>query len=468
MATVLGTEPFERDTDRLTGTRVRDGNSVLLLPTGVHSYAKRWELIESAQRSVHLASFSVIRDDTSRRLAELLRAKVRESVEVTLIVDAAALYTTRSRSIVQSIADGGAEVLTYNDPFRYLAIDWARGHPIRQLARGTKVAIKRRFHEKYLVVDGRQAVLGGMNWGTKYALGGSDPKYWRDTDVYLTGPVIDDIEQGFLEDVFAYRALRSLRRDGALVGLDPEPALVHARAAAAEAASHLCTEPSPPTGDQRIRYVHHKPWDQQALPLTNAMLQLIGAAERTIYWGCHGIRPPRIFAESLADAVGRGVAVHLITNSRLSSQSLTGKGLLGAMYWECRNHFRWLLDHGVHVYEWQHPGAFHSKNIVVDGTVAGVGSYNLANGSAFHHSEAAVLVYGGQFPQQVADLFTIDLASCRAVAASEVRLPRPKVDPFRRALHERNLLVDGGVVPATVAADLACGNYRWRYAAPPG
>lgn len=175
VAAVLGTEPFERATDRLTGTRVRDGNAVVLLPTGVHSYAKRWELIESAQRSVHLASFSVIRDDTSRRLAELVRAKVREGVEVTLIADDAALYTTRSRAILQSMADGGAEVLTYNNPFRYLAIDWARGHPIRQLSRGAKVAIKRRFHEKYLVVDGREAVLGGMNWGTKYALGGSDP-----------------------------------------------------------------------------------------------------------------------------------------------------------------------------------------------------------------------------------------------------------------------------------------------------
>ena len=75
---MLCAEPFERATDRLTGTRVRDGNTVVLLPTGVDSYAKRWELIESAQRSIHLASFSIIRDDTSMRLARLLRAKARE------------------------------------------------------------------------------------------------------------------------------------------------------------------------------------------------------------------------------------------------------------------------------------------------------------------------------------------------------------------------------------------------------
>ena len=465
VAAMLCTPAFEQETDRLTGTRIRDGNTVVLLPTGVESYAKRWELIEGARHSIHLASFSVIRDDTSRRLADLVRAKVRQGVEVTLIADDAALYTTRSRPILESMARGGAEILTYNNPFRYLSIDRSRGHPVRQLTRGAKVAIKRRFHEKYLVVDGRQAVLGGMNWGTKYALGGSDPRYWRDTDVFLTGPVVDDIEDEFLADVAIYRTLRTLRRDGALVGLDPEPALAEARAGAAPPV----TEPSPPTADERIRYVHHKPWDQQALPLTNAALQLIKHAQHSIHWGCHGVRPPRLLAEALGAAAGRGVEVHLLTNSRVSSRSLTGKGLLGAMYWECHNHFRWLLDHGVHVYEWQHPGAFHSKNIVVDGVVAGVGSYNVANGSAFHHSEGAVFVYGGDFPNQVRDLFTVDLESCRELSAADVRPPRPRVDPLRRTLHERYLLVDESVMPAGVAADLAAGNYRWKYAErPPG
>ena len=186
-----------------------------------------------------------------------------------------------------------------------------------------------------------------------------------------------------------------------IVGLDSEAFLVEARA---EAAAFLATDgrryfPAlPPTGDVDIRYVGHKPWDEERLPLTNAMLQLIRGAQRTIYWGCHGVRPPRIFAESLAEAVERGVEVHLITNSRRSSRSLMAHGLLGWMYWECRNHFRWLIERGIHVHEWQKPGAFHSKNLVVDDEVAAVGSYNVANGSAFHHTESAVFVYGGALP----------------------------------------------------------------------
>src|SRR5262249_54901514 len=72
---------FEREADRLTHTSVRDGNGVTLMPTGLQSYAKRWELIEGATKTLHLVSFSVMRDDTTRRLASTLADKVREGVE---------------------------------------------------------------------------------------------------------------------------------------------------------------------------------------------------------------------------------------------------------------------------------------------------------------------------------------------------------------------------------------------------
>lgn len=466
---MLLTPGFVEAADRLTGTRARSGNSIVLLPSGVSSYAKRWELIEAAKRSLHMVSFSFMRDDTTRRLRDVVREKLAAGVEVKLVVDDAALYTTFSRGILRSMADAGAEVLTYNSPWRYVAVRWSRGHPIRQIVRGAKVAIKRRYHEKFLVVDGTEAVLGGQNWGTKYALGGTDDRWWRDSDSYVTGPVVADIQRRFLQDLFVFRALRDHRWARPLVGLDPEPFLVEARRKAQE---FLETEgrryfpPLRPTGDAEIRYVGHKPWDENDLPLTNAALQLIRGARRTIYWGCHGVRPPRIFAESLADAADRGVEVHLITNSRSSSRSLMVHGLLGWMYWECSNHFRWLVERGIHVYEWQKPGAFHSKNLVVDGEVAAVGSYNVANGSAFHHTESAVFVHGGTFPGEVRRQFDIDLQDCREVTLEATKRPWRIVDPMRRPLHERNLLVEPSLLPAAVARDLAAGRVTWKYANP--
>ena len=153
----------------MTGASVRPGNTVDLLPAGKESYEKRWELIEAAGR-LHMVSFSFMRDDTTRRLADLVRDKVAEGVEVKLIVDDAALYTTFSRGILRRWRTRGSRCSPTT-----ARCDTPRaggnGHPLRRAVRNAKLAIKRRFHEKFLVVDGREAVLGGMNWGTKYALG---------------------------------------------------------------------------------------------------------------------------------------------------------------------------------------------------------------------------------------------------------------------------------------------------------
>lgn len=461
---------FEAEADRLTGTRVRDGNTIALLAKGEESFAKRWELVGSARRSVHLVSFSVIRDETSRRLAEVVKEKVREGVEVKMICDDLALYTTFARGILEDMAKAGAEIVTYNPPLRWLGIDAFRGHPFQQLMRRARRQLKRRFHEKYLVVDGSQAILGGMNWGTKYALGGSEPHAWRDTDSYITGPVVADIQRGFLRSLFFYRAMEEEWRRRRERGFDSKAVYEEAREREARFMQESAGAYFPelrPTGDARIRYVGHKPYDEGTLPLTNAFLQAVRTARRSIWWGCHGIRPPRMLAENLADAAARGVDVHVITNSKRSSRTLMGRGMLGWMYWECSNHFRWLLERGIHVHLWQLPGAFHSKNLVVDDEVAAVGSYNAANGSTFHHTESAVFVYGGDFPDRVRRQFSADLEDCRELTLAEARRVPGWADPFRRVLHERNLLVDRAVWPEALRADLDASRYKWKFTDPP-
>jgi phosphatidylserine/phosphatidylglycerophosphate/cardiolipin synthase-like enzyme len=116
---------------------------------------------------------------------------------------------------------------------------------------------------------------------------------------------------------------------------------------------------------------------------------------------------------------------------------------------------------------WQRPGPFHSKNFLVDDEVWAVGSYNLANGSTFHHTESAIFGYGGELPGQVRRQFEADLRDCHELTLDETRRPWRWVDPFRRGLHERNLLVDRSLWPPSLAADLDAGRFRWKYGIPP-
>ena len=459
---------FEADTDRLTGTVVRDGNAVTFMPSGAQSYARRWELIENAERTIHLVTFSVINDDTSRRLAEVVEAKVRQGVDVVVVCDDGALFTTGARGIIRRMRSAGAEVICYEPPIRHLNVDFRRRHKARQLLNRARRQFKRRFHEKYLVVDGAHAVLGGMNWGTKYAMGGEDPAAWRDTDCSLEGPIVADVERRFLGSLLYARAREEEWKRRWERGFDPRPVFERAAAETARLEEIMpgCFPHLPPAGDVRLRYVGHKPYDEQRLPLTNAFVQAIQAAQRSIWWGCHGVRPPRILAESLAEAAARGVEVRLISNSKASSRSLMGHGLLGWMYWECSNHFRWLLEHGIHVHLWERPGAFHSKNFLVDDELCAVGSYNVANGSSFHHTESAFFAYGGSLPREIRRQFEIDFADCHELALDETRRPWRWADPFRRGLHERNLLVDRSLWPPALADDLGAGRFKWKYGIP--
>jgi cardiolipin synthase len=459
---------FEAETDRLTGTVARAGNAVTFMPSGAQSYARRWELIEGAERTIHLVTFSVINDDTSRRLAEVVEAKVRQGVEVVVVCDDGALYTTRARGIIRRMRSAGAEVICYESPLRHVNVDLRRRHKVRQLLNRARRQFKRRFHEKYLVVDGTNAVLGGMNWGTKYAMGGESPAAWRDTDCSLTGPIVADVQRRFLGSLLYARAREEEWKRRWEWGFDPRAVFERAaeQTAQLERTRPECFPPLSPTGDVRLRYVGHKPYDEERLPLTNAFVQVIRAAQRTIWWGCHGVRPPRVLAECLAEAAARGVEVRLISNSKASSRSLMGHGLLGWMYWECSNHFRWLLERGIHVHLWERPGAFHSKNFLVDDELCAVGSYNVANGSAFHHTESAIFAYGGALPAEVRRQFELDFEDCHELAFEETRRPWSWADPSRRGLHERNLLVDRSLWTPALAADLDAGRFSWKYGIP--
>lgn len=453
----LLSEKFAAETDRVTRTSIREGNTVQLLPSGVRSYEKRWDLLARAKSTIHIVAFSLMRDETSKRLCDVLAERMQHGVSAHLILDDAVLYSTFSGNLIRRMRKAGVEVIRYHKFFRDILPDLKQGHPFRQLAEIARTKLRRHFHEKYMVIDGTEAILGGINWGNKYAFGGARPKAWRDSDVYLTGPIVADIQRQFVKDIFLYRAMEAEYTERTRKNFSREEHYQRARLEETQFVENRRDVLFPklqPTGSSRIRYVPHKPYDENRLPLTEAYLLMFKQAQSYIYWGCHGIRPPRVIAETLVEAVRRGVDVRLITNSKRSSRTLMMFGLLGWMYWEASNHFRYLVERGINVYEWQKPGAFHSKNLVIDDVVASVGSYNVASGSTFYHTESNVIVYGGEFPHQVRNQFFIDLKDCKQLTLAETKIVPPRYDPFLRRLAPRNRLIEEALLTEAVRRDL--------------
>ena len=448
---------YHDNLDSLTLTQVRQGNAIELLPSGGSSYIRRWQLLDEAQHSIHIATFSVMRDDTTAKLEKILHAKLKQGVIVRIILDEIVNRTTFAGKFIKRLRRAGAQVHAYNGLFdEWLPLP--KSKPIKHLVRNAKLKLKRHFHEKYMVIDGTQAILGGINWGDKYAYGGIKPFAWRDSDVYLSGPIVADLQMQFIKDFQRYEAWLQ-RKDSKALYYEFMPqyealTLEQSHTQYADLFPKLEQQGTVP-----IRYVAHKPYDDNELKLTHAFLSLIANAKESIYWGCHGIRPPKIYGEYLAAAVKRGVKVHLITNSQHSAQSLMMKGLLGWMYKECRKYYRTLLNDGIRIYEWQLEGAFHSKNFLVDDKVASIGSYNLARGSTYHHSESNIFVYDDHFAQQVKAQFELDFKDCKVIDLKKIAKELPKENAFDRPLHERDLMIQQDMLPDTIKQELASKNY---------
>src|SRR6185503_12607772 len=259
---------FQADTDRLTGTVLREGNSETFLPSGSCSYEKRWELIEGAQHSLDLVTFSIINDGTSQRLRDLLAKKVKEGVAVRMVVDDLAVYSAMSAGILSEMSKAGIAVIRYHKVFRDWLPDLSKGSPFSQLVQSFRYKIKRCFHEKFTLIDGRELILGGINWGDKYAFGGIRPDAWRDTDIYLSGPAVADVQRQFIRSFFLYDALEREYDARRQPGFNRE---AHFESARAEAEKVIEAKPAAyfpvlsPTGTERVRYVPHKPYDEERL-----------------------------------------------------------------------------------------------------------------------------------------------------------------------------------------------------------
>jgi phosphatidylserine/phosphatidylglycerophosphate/cardiolipin synthase-like enzyme len=91
--------------------------------------------------------------------------------------------------------------------------------------------------------------------------------------------------------------------------------------------------------------------------------------------------------------------------------------------------FRKLNEAGGRVFLYD-AGFFHSKTIVVDGTISAVGTMNMDQRSLKLHKEMMCWVFDRGFAQQVADSFVADMAQCHEVTLDDV-LAVGKLKRFR-------------------------------------
>lgn len=321
------------------------GNRVRLLVDGEAAFAEFEKQIRAARHTIHIATFILSRDAVGRRLVDLLAERARAGVKVRLQLDALGCFFSSGR-FVEPLRQAGGEVA------RFLPVVPLSGRGSANL----------RNHRKIAVFDGKHAIIGGHNLAREYLGPHAWKKRWTDIGAVLSGPGAAQLDEVFLADwTFATR--------------QPTPA---------PAPDSDSTPPGAianfPSGE--VQVVASGP-DVTGDPLYEGILSMVQEAKESIWIVTPYFLPDEVLLRSLVVKARAGRAVTLILPAR-SNHPVTDLAR--------RPYLRQLVRAGARVLAYQ-PRMLHAKAIVVDDSIALLGSANVDMRSLFVNFEIGLILH---------------------------------------------------------------------------
>jgi cardiolipin synthase len=313
---------WERDLDKISSSSLSSG-SVDILVDGGAFFTRFIDTVTTAEKSVHLQTYIFDNDDYAVKIAELLKRRSNEGVDVKVLLDGLGTISgTMSES--ESLPEhhrppASVRLLLESDSqvnVRQKANPWFTGD-----------------HVKSTIIDHEIAFVGGMNIGREYRYD------WHDLMLEIQGPVVDSLRREF----------------------------------------HLAWGHAGPLGDLGYLISLAKPIAQRPLdqgyPLRvllssignheiyNAQLEAIRRAQRYIYIQNAYFTDDTLLRE-LVLARRRGVDVRVIVPMETDHGPINRSNVLAANL---------MLEYGIRVFIY--PGFSHVKASIFDGWVC-VGSAN--------------------------------------------------------------------------------------------
>ena len=342
------------------------GNDAELLIDGDATYQSILEGIARAEDYV-LVQFYIIQDDSvGRELQQSLINRARAGVRCFMLYDE--IGCRLPDSYVEPLVDAGVEVLPFNS---------TQG--------GTnRFQINFRNHRKIVVVDGKEAWVGGLNVGEEYK--GLDPElgYWRDTHMRVAGPIVQCVQISYAED-WHWAAEESISG----LNWDPKPAPSGASKAM------LCL-PSGPVDPLET--------------CTLYFLNLINNAKERLWIASPYFVPDEQFISALQLAALRGVDVRIMIPDK------SDNAMVNLSAW---SYLEDLHEVGISVYRYE-KGFLHHKVTVIDEQYCTIGTANFDNRSFRLNFELTMGVRDREFTSQVAKMFEADMADSRLVGEGEL------------------------------------------------
>lgn len=339
------------------------GSSSRLLINGKQTFDTMLRAIATATDYI-LVQFYIVRDDQlGNQFKQALIEKAQQGVRIYFIYDEIGCYGL-SHHYWHDLEQHGVQVTAFNST----------------QGRGNRFQINFRNHRKIVVVDGLSAFIGGLNIGDEYL--GNHPQLspWRDTHLMLKGAAVQCIQFTFLKDWYwATRELPQVCQHVQSAYGANDPVLV------------LAVGPS-----------------EKLSVCTLFLMSLIQAARDRLWITTPYFVPSESILTALKLAALRGVDVRILLPNRpdhllvyLASFSYVAEMQLA----------------GVKMYRYR-SGFMHQKVMLVDNSLAGVGTINLDNRSLQLNFEIMAFELGDRLIQDVEAMLKEDFQASSLITSN--------------------------------------------------
>jgi putative cardiolipin synthase len=400
----------------------------LLLNTGKEAFISRLAFAEIAERSIDAQYFIWKGDISGKIFTERLIRAAERGVHVRILADDIHAGG-KDLKIAALDSHPNIEVRLFN-PFGNRSLRVLRNFEfIFDLSR-----LSHRMHNKLFVVDNQVAFVGGRNIGNEYF--GLNPNFnFHDLELLATGPIAEDISEGFdtywnskwavpisalggkkptLEEADSlYQKLRSFvenqqdfpydinfTKDTVMQTLD----LFHDRFIWAKG-EVVYDKPDKVTGDVSSNLAD--------------VLKRVGAnIQNELLISSPYLSPDPRILENPDEIATQGITYRLLTNSLASTDSVPAHSI----YAKYRKR---LLQSGVEIYELrpyamtrnihcadivsQSKLSLHVKAVVFDRRIVYVGSYNLNKAGRDLSTETGLIVYSPELAEQTIAIIEEDM-----------------------------------------------------------
>jgi cardiolipin synthase len=343
--------------------------SVVILDGGDDKMKALEKAIVEAKHHLHMEYYIWEADRVGTRFRDLVAAAAGRGVKVRILYDAVG-SPHAGRKFWKPVTDAGGQTEVFNRLHLSLAsLNFANF----------------RTHRKIAIADGTVGFLGGINIHDPESSTRSGKDAWRDAHARIDGEPVWRLQQLFLEN-WTY------------AGGD-----FHAKGRELERYFPLSTQNGQ---GLPVQIIASGPDDENA-PLHAFFLAAMSTARKRIWIETPYLIPDEPLETAMRIAELRGVDVQVIVPKQGDSRLVTA-----ASHTYCES----MRKAGVKIHEYG-PPMLHAKTMVIDDTVAVVGTANMDNRSFRLNFEVAAAFYDPSVIARLARRFEDDRAVCKPFPA---------------------------------------------------